>query len=157
MIETVAGSGVGGHHFAADGDEVRVWKLLADPIGGRVDVDLNDQLQSDLLRQIGELVEVVEAILPRTRLGAGPVDPGSDAVESEGFDLAEIVAPGVAMRLRIGIEHRRTHLPTAVPHRHRKDVLLEHRHPCLYPCAEHKQECLCHKRETHAAFYSGDG
>ena len=121
VVHAVAGRGLRADRLAVRRHEQRVRVLPADPLRGRVHVDLDDHLQPLLLGQREEDVDRVEAILSRRGLAAGPVDPAADGVESQLVNLLQIAPPCVAFRERIALQHRRARLAAPVPHGHGKE------------------------------------
>ena len=124
VIEAEAGRSLRLHYIAAVGDEFAVRIPHADPVGSRIDVDLDDCPQAGFIRQLEHLAELPQIILIGGWLGRGPVHPGLHGVEPKVLDLFQILPPDLTVPLGIGLEHRRTSLAAAIPHSERKEGIL---------------------------------
>ena len=124
VIEAEAGRSLRLHYIAAVGDEFAVRIPHADPVGSRIDVDLDDCPQAGFIRQLEHLAELPQIILIGGWLGRGPVHPSLHGVEPKVLDLFQILPPDLTVPLGIGLEHRRTSLAAAIPHSERKEGIL---------------------------------
>ncbi len=107
-------------HAALRG-EPAVREAPADPLGRRVHVDLDDDLQARLLGQLQHQVEVGQPVVALARLARAPLDPGAHGVEAERPDPLEIGAPlGLGCGSE-GRDHRRAGVAAAVPDGHREE------------------------------------
>jgi hypothetical protein len=112
VIEAVARRRLGIDGLPVRRHEPRVGVRFAHPSGGRVHVDLHDDLQAELLGQSDDHVERVEPVRAGSRLARRPVDPRAHGVEPELADLLEVLAPGRSCGSR---EHRGSRGAAAVP------------------------------------------
>ena len=115
MVEAEPRRGLGVDDMAVVGDKARVGMLDADPVRSGIDVYLNDHLQACLACQLQDLAQVAQVVLVWLRLCSAPVYPALDGVETQLFDLTEVCAPGLAVRVWIGLQHRSPGLTSSIP------------------------------------------
>src|SRR2546422_410434 len=101
---------------------MRIRVFFADPVGSRIRIDLNDDLQTNLFSQSRQNIDRIEIKLSLLRLGRRPIHPAADGIESQPPDLFEISSPDLALSFRIRDQHWSPGLPTAIPDSHGKEV-----------------------------------
>ena len=123
VVEAEAGRGLRLDGDAVRGHELGVGVTDADPVGRRVDVNLDDDPQARLPGQVGEELEAREIVLPFALFAGRPLDPRPDGVEAEPLDLVDVLLPGLPRLRRHRLEHGRPGLAARVPDRHGEKAL----------------------------------
>ena len=96
MIQAVARRCLRSDPRTLIGHEARIRVALAEPLGRRVRVELNNDAQAGFVGQRQQLLERIETIAAALRFGARPVHPRLDAVEAKGLDRREVATPGLS-------------------------------------------------------------